>query len=58
MNNMKRKLLYLLVGVFLVTSLSGCTLWEDKWEEVIPLPEIETPVEPDPWEPGGEEHEV
>ena len=53
-----RKIKYALALAFAAVALTGCTVWEDKWTECRPLPEVETPAEPDPWEPGGEEHEA
>ena len=55
---MKKKLLYPLLAA-LVLSLTGCKVWEEKWEEIRPLPEVETPVDHGDWDPdGGEGHEV
>ncbi len=48
----------LLAGLLLTASLSGCSLWEDRWNECTPLPGTEVDVPTDPWEPpvdgGGE----
>lgn len=45
-------LLPAIVGAALSTALTGCVkLWEDERTEIIPLPEVETPITPDPWEP-------
>ena len=51
------KLKYVFAAALLAVMLTGCKVWEEKWEEVIPLPETEIPVDPQPWEPvdGGEE---
>jgi len=42
-------LLLCLVGLILY----GCTVHEEKTEIVIPLPEIISPIEPQPWQPEG-----
>ena len=55
---MKKKLLCPLLAA-LVLSLTGCKVWEDKWEETRPPPETEIPVDLRDWDPdGGEGHEV
>ena len=52
---MKTKLKYLLVAVAML-SLTGCVkVWEEDCQECRDLPETELPVEPSPWEPGGEQ---
>ena len=52
---MKNKLKYLLVAVAMA-SLTGCVkVWEEDCQECRDLPETELPVEPSPWEPGGEQ---
>ncbi len=52
---MKRILKYALLLAFLtaIATLASCTLHDDQWQECIPLPETDLPVEPEPWEPGG-----
>ena len=53
---MKRIKIFVMIAILSVM-LTGCTLYEDEWTECRPLPEIEIPVEPGPWEPpvdGGE----
>ena len=54
----KRIIKYALLMAAVVITMTSCTAWEDSCTECIPLPEVETPVTPDPWEPGGEEHET
>lgn len=49
---MKRTIKYALALCAICVMLSGCRLHEDKWDEYIPLPEIDIEVDPDPWEPG------
>ena len=56
---MKNKLKYLIAAVVAAAMLSGCAkLWEEERIEIIPLPETEMPVDPDRWEPGGEDERL
>ncbi len=50
---MKRMIKYVFMLAAAGMTFSGCTLWEDEWQEVIPLPGTEIPITPEPWEPGG-----
>ena len=50
---MKKTIKYCVMAAVVSITLTGCTLWEDEWTECIPLPEVETPIDPSPWEPGG-----
>ncbi len=44
---------YLLITAVVTVSLSGCVkLWEVEQQEIIPMPEVEFPITPAPWEPG------
>ncbi len=53
---MKNKLKYLLLTAAVMLSLSGCVkVWEEDCKECRELPQTEVPVEPSPWEPGGEQ---
>lgn len=47
------------MAVILSIMLTGCKVWEESWEEIKPLPDVEIPVDPDPWEPtdGNQVHE-
>ncbi len=54
---MKNRLKSMFVAAIALSSLTGCTLWEDERQEVIPLPGTEIPITPEPWEPGGEDEE-
>lgn len=49
---MKTKYLFLLAAAAL--SLANCTLSEESTLELRPLPEIVTPVTPQPWEEHGD----
>ncbi len=55
---MKRTIKYMLMLTMVATTLASCTVWEENRYEIRPLPEVETPITPDPWEPtetdGGE----
>jgi hypothetical protein len=48
---------YALLSILAVT-MSGCNIWQDEWAECIPIPEVETPVEQQPWEPDSSKTEV
>jgi hypothetical protein len=48
---MKNRLKILIMAVVATVSLSGCTkLWEEEWNECVPLLETGIPVIPDQWE--------
>lgn len=46
-----RKTKFLLAVLAFAALLSGCTMWEDEHTDIIPLPQVETPIAPEPWEP-------
>lgn len=55
---MMKKIKYGLAVLALAAIMSSCTLYEDKWSECQPLPDVDENINPDPWEPpiddGGE----
>lgn len=48
---MKRMIKNILLLAVISMGLSSCTLWQEEWKECTPLPDVETPISPDPWEP-------
>lgn len=48
---MKRIIRYAFLTCLVEVISTGCTVWEDKCTECIPLPGIETPIVPAPWDP-------
>ena len=48
---MKKMIRYSLIAAIACLSMTGCTMWQDEWQECFPLPEANPVITPDPWEP-------
>jgi len=53
---MRRTIKYILLAAVIAATMTSCKVWEEKWDECIPLPEVAPEITPDPWEPGGEDN--
>ena len=48
---MRRTIKYILLAAVIAAKMTSCKVWEEKWDECIPLPEVAPEITPDPWEP-------
>jgi hypothetical protein len=46
----KRIALAALIGAAITVTATACTVWEVEQTRITPLPEVEIPITPEPWE--------